>query len=137
MRLSKILLVWLMLAGLMFCNGVLRVAFLVPLLGVEAAEMMSVFIGISIVFAAPRPFLAPLAPLPRAAIWRVSLIWVAATIAFEAGLGRLGGRSWSEIAGSYSLWTGSFWPVILFAVGFAPFLWLRGPVTPMIGRVTK
>ncbi len=137
MKLKHVLGAWLVVAGLMICNGLVRVAFLGPLLGVEAAEMMSVFLGIVIVSGASRPFLAPHAPQSRAEIWRVSMIWVATTIAFEVALGRLSGRTWSEIAGAYSLWTGSFWPLILLAVGLAPFMWLRHPREQMTWRVTK
>jgi ABC-type enterobactin transport system permease subunit len=137
MKTKTILGAWLVLAGLMVCNGIFRVALLTPLLGVESAEMMSVFTGIIIVFAAPQPFIARYAPQPFAQVWRTSIIWVFATIVFEAVLGVASGRTWSELIGAYSLWSGSFWPVILVAVGTSPFVWLLQQQKHTSWRVTK
>jgi hypothetical protein len=136
MRIGKILGVWGVLAGLMFWNGFMRIKLLQPLLGPEAGEMMSGFIGIILIFGATRPFLLeePEQPLKRVA--RISALWVGLTIVFETVLGRLIGQSWSEMARTYAVWDGQFWPVILVAVGSAPFIWLRRTGLP-IARVAK
>lgn len=125
MRIGKILGVWAVLAGLMVCNGALRIAVLQPLLGTEAGEMFSGFLGIIIVFGVSRFFLANELELPARRIALVSATWVVLTIAFETTLGLASGESWREIGRTYALWDGSFWPVIVVAVGSAPFVWLK------------
>ena len=125
MRLPRILAIWAILAGLMFFNGALRVVIFSPFLGREAGEMMSLFIALIIIFGATRPFLIEVPAQPARHIWLVSLTWVGLTFALELVLGLLFGRTWSEIGRTYMVWDGSFWPVILLAVGVAPFQWIK------------
>ena len=125
MRFRNIFGIWAIIAGLMFFNGALRFVIFSPFLGREAGEMMSLFIALIIILGATRPFLAEVPPQPTRRIWLVSLTWVLLTFALELALGFLFGRTWSEIGRTYMVLDGSFWPLILLAVGVAPFQWIK------------
>jgi hypothetical protein len=131
MRIGKILGVWAAIAGLMICNGALRVTILQPWLGLEAGEMMSGFIGLIIVVGVSRMFLVSEPDLPLRRVIFVSAMWVALTVLFETTVGRLSGQTWAEIGRGYAVWDGAFWPVILVATGSAPFMWLRRWTIPI------
>ena len=124
----RVLGAWLLLAALMTANGIAREALLVPTFGRGVADVLSAALGIAIILAATRPFLRPLAGLPSAHPGRGALAWLALTVAFEFLVGRFVDRkSWTELLANYAVWDGRLWPVVLAAVGVAPFLWTRGP----------
>jgi hypothetical protein len=136
MRIGKILGVWAVIASLLFWNGVLAIGVLKPLLGREAGEMMSMFIGMTIIAAAARTFLLAEPEQPRPAILRISVLWLVLTLTFEVGLGRVAQLTVPARTPLYGMWDGSFWPLIVLSVTIAPFVWLqRAPVA--VGRVTK
>lgn len=136
MRITRILGVWAMIAGLLFWNGVLTLGVFKPLLGPEAGEMMGLFIAITVIFGASRPFLVGQAELSVPDLIRVASIWLILTIVFEAGLGRLAVIVVPRVAPAYGMWDGSFWPLILLSSVAAPITWLRRRGLP-IGGLTK
>jgi hypothetical protein len=129
MSLRRILGVWLLLAVLMTCNGILREAALVPWFGRTAADLLSPALGIGIILAATRPLLRPFAGLPSARPGRLALAWLGLTVAFEFLFGHyVDGKSWGDLLANYALWRGRLWPVVLATIGIAPFLWTWWPV---------
>ena len=56
---------------------------------------------------------------PRLAL-RIGATWVALTVAFEFGLGRLSGRSREEMLRDYDLREGRVWPLVLLWLGVGP-----------------
>ena len=125
MRIGKILGVWATLAGLLFWNGAIGLAVFRPLLGRDAAEMMTFFIALTIIFAGSRPFLVEEPEQPRAQVIRISILWMVLTLAFELALGRFAQLVRPRWAPAYGMWDGSFWPLIVLMMGTAPFSWLR------------
>jgi hypothetical protein len=126
MKHSRIVGVWLVLAGLMVVNGILRVAILSPLLGRSLGDVISPLLGMVIVIGASRPFLHE-SEMVAESPWRVSIVWVLLTIAFEIVLGRATGSSWSAIGGAYAIWNGELWPLVVLCVAAAPFVWAPRP----------
>lgn len=127
MKHSRIVGVWLVLAGLMVVNGVFRVAVLYPMLGHSLGDVISPLLGMVIVIGASRPFLHE-SDMVAESPWRVSIVWVLLTIAFEVALGRATGTSWSTIAGAYAIWNGELWPLVVLCVAAAPFVWAPRPI---------
>ena len=136
MRMSRILGVWAVIAGLLFWNGVLALGVYKPFLGAEAGEMMAVFVAIAVFFGASRPFLIEERELPVSGLIRVAGIWLLLTALFEIGLGQIAAELVPRVAPAYGMWDGSFWPLILLSSVAAPITWLRreGFAIP---RVTK
>jgi hypothetical protein len=64
MSFAKVVALWLVIAGLLFVNGVLSQTLFMPVLGNEAGEMMAAFIAIAMVFGVSRPFLVAVASAP-------------------------------------------------------------------------
>jgi urea transporter len=123
MRTSKILAVWLLIAGLMVVNGFVREIGLKSWLGQRPAEVLSVVLGTAIVIVVTRAFLIRAAPTTTVQLLRVSLTWLLLTVAFELGLGFSAGRSFPEMIRAYAFWNGSLWPLIPASLAAAPFLW--------------
>jgi hypothetical protein len=134
MSLAKVVALWLVIAGLLFVNGVLSQTLYMPVLGDEAGEMMAAFIAIAMVFGVSRPFLRPGPENPRPRVLRISALWLVLTVAFEVTLGRTIHLLGPDLP-KYGMWDGSFWPIILLAVASAPITWLSPPAFTI--EVTK
>ncbi|HET9185229.1 MAG TPA: hypothetical protein VFN82_03715 [Solirubrobacterales bacterium] len=51
----------------------------------------------------------------------IGAIWLALTVCFEFGLGRLvAKRSWSELGAEYDVRRGRLWPLVLVVIGLGP-----------------
>lgn len=133
---SKILGVWGVVAGLLFWNGIIGLTLFHSTLGPDAAEMMTAFIGMSLIVAASRPFLVSEPALPRAQVIRIGALWLVMTLLFEVVLGRLAPYIHPRLGPRYGMWDGPYWPLIVMCVAMAPSTWLRRDPIP-IGRVTK
>jgi hypothetical protein len=130
MSTARVIRVWLVLAGLMFCNGLLRFGTLDRLLPPRASGIVSGILGVIIIIGASRPFLREERPQTMADLYRVAGTWLILTMLFEAGLGMFSGLTWREMLGSYAIWEGELWPLILISVVVAPFAWLPRVATP-------
>jgi hypothetical protein len=120
----KILRVWLVLAGLMVCNGVLRVGILSKVLPPRLSEIVSALLGVVIVISASRSFLRGERPQTMDEVYRVAGLWLILTLVFETSVGVLGGLTWRELIAAYAVWDGAVWPLVLISVVAAPFIWL-------------
>ncbi len=122
MTLTRVLLVWLLLAVLMTANGAFREFGLKSVMSGAGAETLSAILGIGIVLAVGRRLLRSSRDYPLGSLALIGLFLVALTLAFEFGVGALGGKSWSEMLADYRIWEGRLWPLVLVAVFAAPFL---------------
>jgi hypothetical protein len=121
----KHLLAWLALPVAAAANGALRDATYGRRLGRTASHSLAVFPLVASVFT-----LASLVqrrwPLPgRGAAVRVGLLWLAFTVAFEAGMGAARGVPAREMLAEYDVRRGSLWPLVPLAVALAPCLVYR------------
>lgn len=119
---TRAVLAWVLLIGLETVHGILRTLFLAPRLGDFRSRQVSVFTGLAIIFAVAwctsrwRG-----APSPRAEL-RTGALWVALTLGFEIGLGRLQGFPWSRILEDYDLSRGGLLGFGMLGLFLAPWL---------------
>jgi len=112
---------WLLILVLAILNGGLRQAVLVPWLGSIAGTALSGVVLIAVVVGVTWTLLRWRRPRDASQAWRVGAGWVAATLVFEFGFGRLvQGRSWAELLSAYTFENGNLWPVVLIALLIAP-----------------
>lgn len=123
MPITRVFLAWLLLAVLMPVNGVLREFGFKRVMPDAAAEALSVATGIAIVLATTRWLFRIPAAAGAATLAGYSVLLVALTVAYEFGIGRASGKSWTELLGNYAIWDGKLWPLVLVALAITPWLW--------------
>ena len=124
MSMSRIVRVWLVLAGLLLWNALLRFGALERLLPQLVADIASGLLGVFIVIGASRPFLREERPQTMDDIYRVSGIWLILTLLSQFAMGLLGGHGWRETVLNYAAWEGPLFPAVVIAIVAAPFIWL-------------
>lgn len=113
--------VWLLILVCAVANGALREAVLVPWLGRTAALVLSGLLLSTCVLVAAMLLVAWLPRLPARHYGGIGVGWLAATLAFEFGFGRLvQGKAWAELIEAYHFHGGNLWPVVLLVVLVAP-----------------
>ena len=112
---------WFAVLALAMANGIAREKVLVPAIGPLAGLVAS---GITL---SACVFLVALAAAPwygrlSSARWlAVGMLWLAMTLAFEFGFGRLvQHKSWTELLEAYTFKGGNIWPLVLLVVLLAP-----------------
>jgi hypothetical protein len=102
-------------------NGVLRQAAYADRLGERAAHNVSGLTGVT-AFAAYFAWLQRRWPLPDGRTARaVGRQWLALTVAFEFGFGRLVAKqSWAELLADYDVAAGRTWPFVLAWIAAGP-----------------
>lgn len=123
MSYTRLLLTWLLLAVLMPLNGILRELGLKRFLPVTAAEVASAATGIAVILVTTRLLFRIPADEPTLRLAAQAVLLVLLTVAYEFGIGLLGGQSLGQLAGHYAIWRGEAWPLVLVALGATPFLW--------------
>jgi hypothetical protein len=121
--------VWLLILLCAVLNGALRERVLLRQLGTPVAlgvsgVLLSLCIVVVAFVALPR-----LGVGGRAQALYVGALWLALTLAFEFGFGRLvQGRSWNELLEAYTFRDGNIWPLVLVVTFVAPLVavWSRG-----------
>ena len=112
---------WLVILVLAILNGGFRQAVLVPWLGRIGGTALSGVVLIAVVVGVTWALLRWRKPRDASQPWRVGAAWVAATLVFEFGFGRLvQGQSWSELLSAYTFDNGNLWPLVLLALLIAP-----------------
>jgi hypothetical protein len=120
------LLTWLLLLVAMVAAGAFRVAVVAPRLPPFGTELVGAVLGIAVILALTRPFVRSLGRPTRAALARISALWLALTLAFEFGFFHyVGGKSWESLLAQYDVGAGHLWPLVLATVAAAPFVWAR------------
>lgn len=123
MSITRLLLTWLLLAVLMPLNGAIREFGFKRLMPDAAAEVLSVATGIAIILATTRWLFRIPAETGAATLAGYSVDLVGLTVAYEFGIGRAGGKSWTELLANYAIWNGKLWPLVLVALAVTPWLW--------------
>ena len=115
---------WLILLVLMFGNGALRVLVLQPRMGEEVARRVASLLGVVIVMAFARAFVARAGGATSGELLRVGLVWTALTLGFEFVFGHyVSGQSWAALLADYDVRRGRLWPLVLVATAIGPWLW--------------
>lgn len=122
---AKALAIWFVILGLAVANGVLREAWLAPWLGAFQGLVLSGVLLCGLILASTLLALPWLRITQPAQAARVGLGWLALTLAFELGFGRLQGKSWSTLWQAYTFAGGNLWPLVLLVTALAPLLALQ------------
>lgn len=115
----RALLVWLLIIAAESASGALRRVLFHPQFEFVVRQA-SVVVGVVIIFAITWAFSGWLKVRSGRAALGVGLLWVVLTLAFEVGLGRAMGLSWTRIGSDYDLIHGGLMPVGLLAMALTP-----------------
>jgi hypothetical protein len=123
--LLRALAIWLLLMAAESAQGGLRR--LLASDAAQAARQGGVILSVVLIFIITWYSLSWIRVRTLAGALGVGLLWVIATLAFDAGLGRALGYSWDRIAADYDLSHGALMPVGLVAMALTPLavLWAR------------
>ena len=124
-RILRAVAVWFVLLVLAVANGTLREKGLVPKIGDRAGHVVSTVLlaaAILVVSWFAIPWIDPGTP---ARAWTVGLLWVAMTLAFEFGFGRVRGRSWRKLFADYDVGRGRVWFLVPITTLVAPWVVAR------------
>ncbi len=117
---------WLAILGFAILNGAFREAVLAPALGAPWARIVSGLLLMACVALAAGWFTSRRPGLGDRACLAVGGFWLALTLLFEFGFGRLQGKSWETLTAAYRFEDGDLWPLVLLVVFVAP--WLSGRI---------
>jgi hypothetical protein len=111
---------WIALPFLAVLNGFVRDTTYGPSLGYGLSHAVSV-LPLLLLIALWAGFLARRWPLPGVAVgWRVGLVWLSLTLAFEFGLGALQGVALEAMLADYDVTRGQLWPLVPLATLVIP-----------------
>ena len=118
--------IWMVILIGAMLNGMAREALLLPHLDPSVAYMAS-GVALCLIIVLVSVALVPrLGPLSTAESLVVGAFWLALTLAFEFGFGRLvQHRTWPELLGAYTFKDGNIWPIVLLVTLVAPLLAVR------------
>jgi hypothetical protein len=112
---------WLGILVIANVNGALREFLLVPLLGATVAHAISTILLCLLVLILARATIGWMGPRSAGEAWRVGLLWLALTLAFEFLAGHyLFGNSWERLLSEYNLAAGRIWSIVPLVTLLAP-----------------
>jgi hypothetical protein len=113
--------VWLGLLLLAIANGAFRVSVLNPLKGEPVGHILSTLMLSAIILFMGWWAISFIRPASEIDAWKVGLLWVGSTLAFEFLAGHyLFGHSWSRLLADYDVLRGRVWILVLLATFLAP-----------------
>ena len=131
MFLIRAFLVWLVIIAAETVHGILRGMLLVPIIGDLPARQIGVLIGSLLIFGVAYLFIRWIAARTKLQFLAVGVLWVALTVLFEIGLGRLVlGLPWERITEDYDPARGGFLIFGLLFMAVSPLLAARLRGTP-------
>ena len=119
--------VWLGILALAVGNGALRDGVISPRIGEVPGRAVSTVILAGLVVLVARLTIRWIRPSTSADAWRVGLLWVGLTLAFEFLAGRyLFGNPWEKVLSDYDVTRGRIWALVPFVTLVAPaWAWRR------------
>ena len=122
----KALALWLLLSVLAVTLGGARQAWLAPVLGDFRAHQAETLLFCVVVASVALPGVRWMRAT-RTQGFRVGLLWLALTVAFEFGVfGMALGHPWSELLADYNVLEGRLWPLVLATELAAPWIFAKG-----------
>jgi hypothetical protein len=126
MATRRALFVWFALLAVAFANGAVRELVFIPLLGDGPAYAVSVAILSLAIVIVTWSTIAWIRPRSVADGWRIGLLWLALTLAFELLAGHYLFRApWSRLLADYNILRGRIWIVVLITTVAAPVIAAR------------
>jgi hypothetical protein len=126
MAIYRALFVWFGLLAVAFANGAIRELVFVPQLGTGPAHVISVgILSLAIVIVAWST-IAWIQPRSLADAWRIGVLWLALTLAFEFLAGHyVFGTPWTNLLADYNILRGRLWILVLLTTVTAPAIAVR------------
>jgi hypothetical protein len=121
----RALAVWLLIILAESMHGTLRVVFVEPVLGSLSARQIAMPVGAAIIFAVTFLTIRWIGARSVPHLLAIGLVWVALTVAFEIGLGRLEGFGWDRITEDYDPRRGGFMILGLVFMALTPWIAAR------------
>jgi hypothetical protein len=113
--------VWLGLALLASLNGAFRESVLVPRMSETAARAISTVMLSVVILMAALAAIGWISPAPHRDAWRIGVLWVVLTLAFEFLAGHYLFRiPWRELTRDYNILQGRIWVLVLIVTAVAP-----------------
>jgi len=117
--------IWLAILVLASLNGAVRDLIVAPRIGDTIARALSTVILCGLVLWVTWASIRWLAPGGPGEALGLGLFWVALTLTFELGAGRLSGKPWSAVLADYDVLRGRIWILVPIVTLFAP-RWAAG-----------
>ena len=119
---KKSILIWLSIIPLAILNGGFREKILIPWIGESCAEPISGIILCLLIFIVSLIFIPRIGKGEQKTYWKIGLLWIVLTIAFETVFGLAMGNSFCELLKAYDITTGNLWLIVVVLIGLAPWL---------------
>jgi hypothetical protein len=117
---------WFVMLVVAVVNGAVRDLTYGKRLGELAAQQVSTLTGVVMLGIVMWIFVRMYPPSSAGRAWRLGLLWMGLTVAFEfLFFHYAGGRSWAELRGNYNVLEGRVWVFVLAWVAVAPYLFFR------------
>lgn len=113
--------VWLLLLVAAIVNGTVRQALLLPLMGEQAARLMSTIVLSEVIFGIGWLMSGFLYLVSSREAWLVGALWLGLTLGFEFLGGHfLFGTPWSTLLEDYDVAQGRIWILVLVVTALTP-----------------
>ncbi len=117
----KAIAVWFGIMLLAITNGAARESLITPRFGPQQGHIISTLLLVSAIVAVAFITIRWIGPVTTPQAWRVGIVWLAFTLAFEFLAGHyVFGTPWETIFADYNLLEGRIWPLIPLATVVAP-----------------
>lgn len=120
-RLVRPLAVWLGIAFLAVCNGVVRELVIAPRTTPYAAHVISTLLLVGIVLGVSYWYFSD-TDYTRVELLAIGVVWVVLTVVFEFGVGYVEDGSIQPVLDQYDVLAGQIWVLVLLALFVAPLL---------------
>lgn len=114
--------VWVLLMSGEVVHGVARTLVLAPVVGDFRARQLAVFSGSLLILLITSLTIQWLQTTATRCLMIIGAMWVALTLVFEIGIGRVVGSSWNRIASDYNLLHGGLMPIGLGVMAMSPWI---------------
>jgi hypothetical protein len=122
----RALALWLLLWAAEFVHGVWRMKVLAIWLGDFPARQVCVFTGSMLILFITYVCIPRIPATKTQTLLAVGFVWLALTLAFDVGFGRLGlHRSWEEIESDFDMLHGGMFPIGLAVLTLSPLIAAR------------
>ena len=115
--------IWFLFVLLAILNGMLRVYFIIPIVGTYTGHVISTLILVAVIFVVTWFYVKKKNIISKRILLQIGLIWLILTAAFEFLFGHFVAKlSWETLIQDYNILEGRVWLLVLAATLFAPLI---------------
>jgi hypothetical protein len=121
MNYAKAFLVWVGFLAVAIASAIVRVKFLVPVLGSLVGKAMGTLLVGAIIFGLIYASIEKLKATNQVSLFKLGIFGTVLTVAFECLFGHyVMALSWESIWADYNVFRGRLWPLVLIVTLFGP-----------------